>query len=89
MGERGQALLIVLLVMTVALTVGLSVATRTIVNVRITTQEEQSQRAFSAAEAGIEETLRTCTTSCPVAQAPSGGFANNTTFMKVCKRRTY
>lgn len=82
MNEKGQILLIVLLIMTVALTVGLSLATRTILNVRIVTQEEQSQKAFSAAEAGIEETLRNCSTSsCTPASPPFGGFSqNNTTF---------
>lgn len=57
--HRGQALLIVVLVMVVVLTVGLSVASRSIVNLRITSEEQQSQRAFSAAEAGIELALRT------------------------------
>lgn len=56
--QRGQVLLIVVLVMVVALTVGLSVATRSITNVRTTTEEENSQRAFSAAEAGIERVLK-------------------------------
>lgn len=80
--EGGQALLIVLLVMAVALTVGLSLATRAAVNIRIATEDERSQRAFSAAEAGVEETLRTCTTGlCTPAQPPAGGFtANKTTF---------
>src|SRR5690349_3201017 len=69
--ERGQILLIVVLVMTVALTIGLSVATRTINNIRTSTDEENSQRAFSAAEAGIEQALQNSTAS-------SGTFANNT-----------
>lgn len=56
--QRGQIVLIVVLVMTVILTVGLSVATRTITNLRVTEEEEQSQRAFSAAEAGIEQALK-------------------------------
>lgn len=45
--------------MVVALTVGLSVASRSITNLRTTTEQEQSQRAFSAAEAGIERVLKT------------------------------
>jgi len=56
--QKGQMLLIVILVMTVALTVGLSVATRSITNLRVTEEEEASQRAFSAAEAGIEQALK-------------------------------
>lgn len=56
--ESGQALIIVILTMVVALTVGLSVATRSITTVRISTSEEESSQAFSAAEAGIEEVLK-------------------------------
>lgn len=57
--EKGQALLIVILVMVVSLTIGLSVASRSVVNLRTSTEEENSQRAFSAAEAGIEQALKT------------------------------
>lgn len=57
--EAGQALLIVVLVMVVALTVGLAVVARSITYVRISTEEENSQRAFSAAEAGAEQVFRT------------------------------
>lgn len=56
--EQGQALVIVILTMVVALTVGLSVATRSVTTVRISTSEEESQQAFAAAEAGIEEVLK-------------------------------
>lgn len=64
-GEKGQALLIVVLVMVVALTVALSVASRSITNLRIATEQEDSQAAFSAAEAGIEQILKTGVTSVP------------------------
>lgn len=57
--EHGQILLVVVLAMIVALTVGLSVASRTITNLKISRQNEESQRAFQAAEAGIEQTLQT------------------------------
>lgn len=53
----GQALLIVLLAMSVVMTVVLSVVSRSITDISVTTYEEESQRAFDAAEAGIEETL--------------------------------
>lgn len=56
--ESGQAMLIIILVMVVGLTTGLSVALRTITNLRIANEEENSQRAFYAAEAGIEQALR-------------------------------
>lgn len=53
----GQILVLILLVVVVALSVGLSVASRNITNLRISTQTEQSQRAFSAAEGGVEDVL--------------------------------
>ena len=55
--KRGQVLVLVLLVVVVALAVGLSVASRNLTNLRTTTQTEQSQRAFNAAEGGIESIL--------------------------------
>ena len=57
--QKGQILLIVVLVLVIALTIGLSVVTRTITNVKTTSEQENSQRAFSAAEAGIEKSLST------------------------------
>lgn len=53
--QKGQALLIVILVMVVALTIGISIASRSIVSLRTASEEENSQRALSAAEAGIEQ----------------------------------
>lgn len=55
--EKGQILLIVVLVMIVSLTVGLSVASRSITNLRTSTEEVSSQKALSAAEAGIEQSI--------------------------------
>ena len=57
-GQKGQVLLIVLLVMVVGLTIGLSLATRSVTDIKISTQLEESSRAFSAAEAGIEAALK-------------------------------
>lgn len=55
--KSGQILILVLLVIVVVLAVGLSVASRNITNLRTATQTEQSQRAFSAAEGGVENVL--------------------------------
>lgn len=55
--ESGQALLIVLLSMAVVLTIVLSIVSRTIVDIGVTTKEEEALRAFSAAEAGVERAL--------------------------------
>lgn len=76
--ESGQALLIVVLVMVVSLTIGLSVVSRSITNLRTTTDEEQSQRAFSAAEAGIEQALKT-----GVGIAQSTPLGNNASIKEV------
>lgn len=55
--QAGQVLLITLLIMVVGLTVGLAVIARSVTSVKISTEEEDSQRAFYAAEAGLEEAL--------------------------------
>src|SRR3972149_445322 len=57
--QTGQALLIVLLTMTVVLTIVLSVVSRSVTDISITSYEEDAQRAFNAAEAGIERVLLT------------------------------
>lgn len=55
--QKGQALLIVVMVMVIALTVGLSILVRTTSSVHTSNEDENSQRAFSAAEAGVEQSL--------------------------------
>lgn len=71
--NSGQALLAILLVMAVTLTVVLSVASRSVTEIGITTYEEDAVRAFSAAEAGVEEALITGADA-------SGTLPNNATF---------
>lgn len=56
--QSGQIALISLLVLTIATTVGLSLIARTTTDISVTRNIEESTRAFSAAEAGIEETLK-------------------------------
>lgn len=69
--DRGQALLVVVIAMIVALTAGLSLASRTITNLKISKQNEDSQRAFQAASSGIERSI---------AQGQSSGTLNNASF---------
>ena len=57
MREKGQAVVLVLLSLAVVLTVVLSVFSRSITDVNISSQDENSLRAFSAAEAGVERVL--------------------------------
>jgi Tfp pilus assembly protein PilX len=71
--QQGQILLIVILVMVTVLTVGLSVATRTITNTRTSLDAGNSEKAFSAAEAGIEQSLTNGAQS-------SGTFSNKATY---------
>lgn len=61
--DNGQILLISLLVLVVAMTIGLSLAARTINNLRVTTAQDSSQRAFAAAEAGLERALTQLTST--------------------------
>lgn len=57
--ERGQVLLLSVLLLTVVLTVAMSLLTRSIVNVKLSVEEDQSLKALAAAEAGIEKALIT------------------------------
>ncbi len=56
--QKGQAILILMLVMSVALSIGLSMVQKSLVDVSTSSKVEQSSRAFSAAEAGIEKALK-------------------------------
>ena len=56
--QQGQTLLILVLLSTILATIGLSIAQSTIQDNQIAQLEEQTKRAFSAAEAGIEATLK-------------------------------
>lgn len=78
--ERGQALLIVVLVMVVSLTIGLSVASRSITNLRTSKEEESSQRAFSAAEAGVERAIKANCQSLPCPTLASSFSENSSNY---------
>ncbi len=55
--QSGQAVLIVLLSLSVVLIIVLFIMSRSITDISLSTKEEDSSRAFSAAEAGIERAL--------------------------------
>lgn len=74
-GQKGQALLIVVLVMVVALTVGLSVVSKSITNLRTSTEEANSQKALAAAEAGIEQSIKS-----NISIATPQTLSNNSTY---------
>lgn len=77
----GQILILVLLVVVVALAVGLSVSARNLTNLRTSTQAEQSQRAFTAAEGGVEDVLSKLNKVANVISQPvnSSDLTGNTT----------
>lgn len=56
--EKGQMILVLILVLVVVLGIGLSVVQKSLVDVSTSTKVEESSRAFSAAEAGIEKVLQ-------------------------------
>lgn len=74
--QHGQAALIALLVLTIATTVGLSLIARSTTDISITRTLEESSRAFSAAEAGIELGLQSgVSTSAPLNSATQTSYS--------------
>lgn len=69
--KRGQILIIILLVMVVGLTTGLFSVRNSLTELSTTSNVEESAQAFNAAEAGIEEAIRSASlgqgTTVPVA----------------------
>lgn len=57
--QKGQVLLVVILAIVAASTVGLSILSRTITSQKSSTEEAESQKALAAAEAGIERAIQT------------------------------
>jgi len=72
--QKGQVLVIFLLIIVMALAVVLSVASRTITDIRTTSTTDESNRAYFAAESGIEEGLQR------VASSPATIIPFNTNF---------
>lgn len=56
--QKGQILIIFLLVLVVGLAIALSIASRSVTDVRQTTTSDESNRAYFAAEAGVENALK-------------------------------
>lgn len=80
---HGQVLLITVLVLTIAITVALSLIGRTTTDVGITGQQEESARAFSAAEAGIEEVLKNKTATTASIASGNANASFTTTYAEV------
>src|SRR3989344_6653038 len=56
--ESGQVLVIFLLVLVIGLALVLSIASRTVTDIRQTTTSDESNRAYYAAESGVEDALK-------------------------------
>lgn len=56
--QKGQILIIFLLVLVVGLAIALSIASRSVTDIRQTTTSDESNRAYFAAEAGVENALK-------------------------------
>lgn len=78
---KGQVLLITVLVLSIAVTIALSLIGRSVSDVSMSRNLEESARAFSAAEAGIEEALRTNIQQTNNSYTPGAGYASNITII--------
>lgn len=76
--RRGQALVVVLLVLAVAMTLGVSIASRSVTEQNIATLEDESSRALDAAEAGVEVALGNISTAS--GPTPVGGSSSTYEF---------
>lgn len=56
--QNGQVVLVILLVMAVVLTVGLSIASRSVTDVKISQQSQEAARALWVAQAGLEKAIK-------------------------------
>lgn len=71
--QQGQIIILLILVLVVGLAVGLSVIQRSLTDISTSSQVEQSARALSAAEAGLEKALQT---NSGVSTSPIGDTSN-------------
>lgn len=71
--QRGQVLIVVILILLISSVVVLAVASRSLTDLRISTTSEESARAFSSAEAGVEAAVEVINTQ--VAQGSIAAFS--------------
>lgn len=82
--QKGQILLIVVLVSVISLTVGLAAVSRSITNTRVSTEESNSQKALTAAEAGLEDQIKRASGEQPDSKQfdNNSGYSAKTTEIK-------
>ncbi len=83
--QSGQVIIVFLLILVVGLAVVLSIASRTVNDVRQSTTSDESNRAYFAAEAGVEKALKQITEN---PSFTTGGTAQTTDFTAVNKSQT-
>ena len=71
--EKGQVVLIVLLIMSVILVVGLSIASRSVTDIKISQQSQEAARALWVAQAGLEEAIKSNRSIAVGEKTPLGG----------------
>lgn len=74
--DSGQALVVVLLILSVVLTIALSIASRSVTDITVSKKEEDALRAISAAEAGVEQLLKTGSGTSIAGSLPVGSTFN-------------
>lgn len=72
--KSGQAVLIILLTVSVILVIGFSVASRSVTDIKLSQQTEESTRVFWAAQAGLEQAIKANTS---VADSTNPSTINN------------
>lgn len=81
--QKGQIALIVILIMTVMLTIGASLASQSITDVSISRQGEAANQTLQAAESGIEQALSKLSTYGGASNTDSATIGNVQTTLKI------
>ena len=74
LNQSGQAVLVILLIISVLLVVGLSIASRSVTDIKISQQSQEAARALWVAQAGLEEAIKTNATVGVGTTASLGGI---------------
>jgi len=77
--QTGQAVLVILLIISVLLVVGLSIASRSVTDIKISQQSQEAARALWVAQAGLEEAIKTNSTIGVGTTASLGGIKYSVT----------
>ncbi len=76
MYQKGQALILVIIIMATAITVALSLAARSIVSLKDNVNQQESQKAYAVAESGVETVLQQLKNGDSITTPPSNDPAS-------------